>query len=312
MTAVASLIPDRGAAAEDPAHFFRSRAFYDAEQVTHTLRVEAPAASAALAVIVRSIDGQEAEIDAISPYSYPGAMVSGDPIDPSSIDFGATGLVSLFVRDRLGEPPAFSGGKERALVQVSDPAIPRKSRMSDRQQIRKNEAAGYELSFVPGPEADADTKAGFLRAYTETMQLVEASERYFFDAGYFERLLSFPGSWLFTVSGPEGDVAAAALAAVSDGFLHYYLSGTADQHRKGAPSKNLIVAVTDHAEALGMPLNLGGGLKPGDGLEEFKRGFANTELPWRSHEIICDRPVYDRLSGAQAATAFFPAYRAPA
>ncbi len=60
------------------------------------------------------------------------------------------------------------------------------------------------------------------------------------------------------------------------------------------PSKNLIVAVTDRADELGLPMNLGGGVHPGDGLEEFKRGFANTELPFRTHEIVCDLGLYAR------------------
>jgi len=315
MNPAATLIEDRGAAAEEPAHFFRSRAFYDAEGVTHTLRIEAADSELALPVLVRAIDEQEGAIDASSPYSYPGGALSGAPIDPAAVDFSATGLVSLFVRDRLGEPAAFAGGKARARVQVSDPELPRKSRMSDRQQIRKNEAAGYEVSGVSGPDSDGELRAEFLRVYTETMRLVDASERYFFDAAYFDQLLAFRDSWLFTVTAADGEVAAVALAARSDGFLHYYLSGTADQHRRQAPSKNLIVAVTDHAEQLRLPLNLGGGLRPGDGLEEFKRGFANAELPWRTHEIICEPDAYRRLAAAATAgteTRFFPAYRAPA
>ena len=85
--------------------------------------------------------------------------------------------------------------------------------------------------------------------------------------------------------------------------------GTADEHRRRAPSKNLIVAATDFAEELGLPLNLGGGVKPGDGLEEFKRGFANTELPYRTHELICDREVYERAVGGDREGDFFPLYR---
>jgi hypothetical protein len=182
--------------------------------------------------------------------------------------------------------------------------------MSDRQQIRKNESAGYVVERTAGPEASDEELAGFLAVYTETMRVVDASERYFFDAGYFRRLLAFPRSWLVTVRGPEGDVAASAITAISDGFLHYYLSGTADAHRRRAPSKNLIVACTDHADELGLPLNLGGGVKPGDGLEEFKRGFANRELPFRTYELVCDRAAYDELSAGREDDGFFPLYRA--
>lgn len=273
--------------------------------------VEDGTSRAAVPLIVRPIPGSELR-DGISPYSYPGAAVSGPPIDPAEGDLQPSGLVSAFIRDRLGEPPAFAGGTDRSIVLISDPELPRKSRMSDRQQIRKSEAAGYAVERVEGPASTPADLADFLAVYTETMHAVSAAEHYFFDADYFEALLTFGDTWLVKVMGPEGDVAAAALAARSDGFLHYYLSGTAGAHRRQAPSKNLIVAVNDLADELGMPLNLGGGLSPGDGLEEFKRGFANRELPFRTHELICDRAAYERLSQGRSATGFFPLYRAPA
>src|SRR5262245_41875264 len=95
----ARLIEDGGAAAADPNEFFRSPDFLDAEAVTHTLTI---GDELSLPVIVRAIDGSD-RVDAISPYGYPGA--SGDyrePVDPGEIDWSATGLVSIFVRDRIG------------------------------------------------------------------------------------------------------------------------------------------------------------------------------------------------------------------
>jgi hypothetical protein len=71
-----------------------------------------------------------------------------------------------------------------------------------------------------------------------------------------------------------------------------------------------VVAMLDLADELGLPLNLGGGVTPGDGLERFKRGFANSELTFHTHEIVCDRGEYDRLSAGIDAGGFFPAYRA--
>ena len=314
--AAVELIEDGGSAAVED-EFFRSAQFLAAERTTHTLLVADDATGTAVAVplLVREIPGSDRR-DAISPYSYPGARITsageGEPIDATAVDLAASGLVSAFVRDRLGEPPAFANPTDRSVVLLADPELPRKSRMSDRQQIRKNEAAGYDVWIAGGRSASDADLDGFLSVYTETMRVVDAAEHYFFDRDYFAELLRFPRSWLVTVDGPEGDVAASALAAISDGFLHYYLSGTADAHRKRAPSKNLIVACTDLAEELGLPLNLGGGVKPGDGLEEFKRGFANRELPFRTHELICDRAAYAELSRGRDDDGFFPLYRAPA
>ena len=52
----------------------------------------------------------------------------------------------------------------------------------------------------------------------------------------------------------------------------------------------------DLADELGLPLNLGGGVSAGDGLEAFKRGFANAELPFHTHELVCDPGEYERLA----------------
>jgi GNAT acetyltransferase-like protein len=324
-SASAELIADRGAAAESD-EFFRSRPFLDAEGVTHTLRIETGEAELFAPLIVREIPGTH-DRDAISPYGYPGLIYgsrggvrrsnSGEappdtptapPLDPHAIDFSATGLVSAFLRYTLAEPP-LAGAAERNIVQIADPALPPKSRSSDRNQINKNRRAGYEVELVPGPETNAGQRASFLSAYEQTMRRTGAAERYFFGAAYFGRLLESSRSWLAIATAPRGEIAAASLTVSSDGFLHYYLSGTADPHLRDSPMKNVLVALVDLATELALPLNLGGGISPGDRLEEFKRGFANREQPWHTSEIVCDREAYDRLSAGRSPSRFFPLYR---
>jgi Acetyltransferase (GNAT) domain len=305
----AELIEDGGEAAS-AEEFFRSRPFLAAEGVTHTLRIVSEAGELLAPLIVREIERSN-DRDAISPYGYPG-IVEGSPftLDPESIDFSATGLVTVFLRHMLDEPP-LRGASERNVVQIADPALPTKSRGSDRNQINKNLRRGYELSLVPGPETSGAERAGFLAAYEQTMRRTGASERYFFAAEYFERILEFPRTWLATARAPEdGAVAAASIAAVSDGYLHYYLSGSADSHLHDSPMKNVVASLVELSAELQLPLNLGGGIARGDRLEEFKRGFANRELPWRTSEIVADRAAYARLSGDRDAGDFFPAYRA--
>ncbi len=328
--AEAELIEDRGAASEGD-EFFRSRPFLDAEGVTHTLRIAveedaAPAGTAELLapLIVRPI-GDGPELDAISPYGYPGLTRSGRglsrhaedtttstvSVDPAGVDFSATGLVSAFIRHTLDEPPPLAAAGERNVVQIADPELPRKQRTSDRNQINRNQRNGYETRIVPGPETGPAERAGFLEAYEQTMRRAGAGERYFFGAGYFDRILEAPATWLALARAPDGTLAAASIAARSDGFLHYYLSGSVDSHLRDSPMKNVVAALVEHAAALGLPLNLGGGLSRGDRLEEFKRGFANREQPWRTSELVCDPAAYARLSAGRDAGGYFPAYRAP-
>ncbi|RKH05029.1 GNAT family N-acetyltransferase, partial [Corallococcus sp. CA053C] len=64
-------------------------------------------------------------------------------------------------------------------------------------------------------------------------------------------------------------------------------------------------------QRLGRRRHLGGGLQPGDGLEDFKRGFANASTRLHTHEVICEPAVYARLSEGSPHQDFFPAYRSP-
>lgn len=307
--ATAELLEDGGAAAVSD-QFFRSREFLDAERATHTLRIETGDGDVLVApLLVREIE--DGERDAISPYGYPGLVpVATTPLDPEAIDFSATGLVSVFLRHTLAPPP-LAGTTERNVVQIADPALPPKSRPSDRRQVRRNLEAGYELRLVPGAETSAQERAGFLDLYEQTMRRTAAAEHYFFGPAYFDRILAADRTWLALATAPGGELAAASIAALSDGYLHYYLSGSADAHLREAPMKNVVSRLVEHAAELDLPLNLGGGLRRGDALEEFKRGFANRELAWHSSELICDAPAYERLSAGRDAAGFFPVYRSP-
>jgi hypothetical protein len=311
VSGTAELIADRGEAAAGE-EFFRCRQFLDAEGVTHSLRIEAGGGELVAPLVVREIPGTD-RLDATSPYGYPGLAVSGTgpaaPLDPTAIDFTQTGLVAVFLRHTLDEPPPLTGTSERNVVQLADPAEPPKSRPSDRNQINRNRRAGYEVRIVPGHESEAEDRAGFLSAYEETMRRTGADRRYFFGAAYFDRILEADRAWLALADGPEGEIAAGSVTVESDGFLHYYLSGSADSNLRDSPMKNIVAALVELAAERGKPLNLGGGITRGDRLEEFKRGFANREQPWHTSELICDPDTYAALSADRPATGFFPLYR---
>ncbi len=328
-TARAELIEDRGAAAVD-GNFFRSRHFLEAEGVTHTLRIASDKGELLAPLIVREIEGT-GERDAVSPYGYPG-LVRGegrgcllpDPLaslalsvrtetppalNPGAMDFSGTGLVSIFIRHTLGSPPLIDA-TERNVVQIADPTLPPKSRPSDRRQVRRNLEAGYELELILGGETTPEQRAGFNDVYEQTMRRTSAAPHYFFGAGYFDRILPAEHAWLVLATAADGVLAAASIAVVSDGFLHYYLSGSADTHLRDAPMKNVVTRLAEHSAELGLPLNLGGGIAPGDALEEFKRGFANRQQAWLTSELICDEERYAELSAGIEAAGYFPAYRA--
>jgi Acetyltransferase (GNAT) domain len=319
----AQLIEDGGASAGGdvgghPTEFFRGAHFLAAEGVTHTLRIETDDAELLAPLIVREIEGS-ADLDAVSPYGYPGLTVVGPapgeggvpPLDPAEVDFHRTGLVAVFIRHRLDLVP-FAGATERNVVQIADPALKPKSRPTDRRQVRRNLEAGYTVELIPGADTSPTQRAAFLDLYEQTMRRTDAARHYFFGASYFDELLPADRTWLALATDPDGTPAAASIAAVSDGYLHYYLSGSADSHLGDSPMKNVLARLIEFSGELRLPLNLGGGLRSGDALEEFKRGFANRTLTWQTSEIVCAPARYAELSGNRDAGGFFPAYRSPA
>jgi len=318
----ARLVEDGGRAASGP-DFFRSPEFLRAEEVTHSLLIleggDGTELIASAPLLVRDVPGSERR-DAISPYGYPGLAISDGPqlridfpVDPGTVDFSATGLVTIFLRHALDGEPPLAAATPRNVCLLSDPRLPRKSRASDRQQIRKNLRAGYEVEITAGPETSPGQRAGFFTAYTETMVRTGAAERYFFGEDYFETILAADGTWLFVCRAPDGAAAAASIAVLSDGLLHYYLSGTADDYLRGAPMKNLLEEMIGFAAERELSVNFGGGIRPGDALEEFKRGFANREEQWFTSEIVCDPAASRELTASLSPDgdpSFFPPYRA--
>jgi Acetyltransferase (GNAT) domain len=309
MTARTSLIKDGGSAASDPENFFRAPEFLEAEGVTHTVAIQLDDRELRVPVVVRAIRGSD-RLDAISPYGYPGANgVRDDPPDPGEIDWAETGLVSLFLRDRIGEPPSLADGTVRSEVQLVDGEEGIRKRL--REQIRANERRGWLVESRPGEDVDAAALYGFEGAYGETMARTGAADRYLFSTEYFRAILRSKRSWLLLASRERGAASAGAIAVASDGLLHYFLGGTADDALEDSPMKNLFAAMIALAGELGLPLNLGGGVRAGDSLESFKRGFATATAPFRTHEVIADPAAYQELSPRADAAGFFPAYRTP-
>ena len=124
-------------------------------------------------------------------------------------------------------------------------------------------------------------------------------------------MLGYARSWLLTARHEDGGAGAGAIAALSDGVLHYYLGGTADAALDDSPFKNVVAAMLDLADEVGAPLNLGGGLSPGDGLEGLQARVRQRRAPLR-HPRGRLRPgrVRAALRGRGGRTGFFPAYRA--
>jgi hypothetical protein len=297
----AELVADGGQRALS-RDFFRSKEFHAAEGITHSLVIEDRFAAA---MVVREIPGEAELRDASSAYGYPGARLNGDPLDPAEVDWSDTGLVSVFLRHAVGRPPALLGATLRSEVYVADPSLPVEPRSTHKRHIRRNQRLGYATAEESGPEA----QAAFELVYAQTMARTEAAERYLYTSEYFERVLASKQAGLLVTRTSDGQAAAGAILAESDGMLHYFLGGTADELLEHSPFKSTVAGMIDVARERGLPLNLGGGVRAGDALDHFKQGFSNAVEPFHTHGLICDQRAYERLSEGLPDGAFFPLYR---
>lgn len=306
---MADLIPDKGECASSK-EFFRCRDFLDAEGVTHSLVLgDADGIIQAVPLIVRCIPGSSLR-DAISPYGFPGSKVLRPArFSTSDVTWHTLNLVSIFIRNRAGLNPMFDDYNQRGLVQVVDSTLPVHLRRNHRCDIRANEARGYTTRCIPALSTTQNERDAFRSMYLRTMERNQARAWYFFSEEYLAALFNSDLAWLILTSCPDSQPVAGVIVVQSDGMLHCYLSGSADDYLHNAPAKNAFAGAIQFAEEKGMPLNLGGGMRGADSLEHFKKGFSNSTLPFCTHEIVCDMKAYCELARGQEGSGYFPSYR---
>ncbi|MBN8233272.1 GNAT family N-acetyltransferase [Corallococcus macrosporus] len=307
----AVLVPDAGQRAVS-SDYFRSEQHLRAEGVTHSLIVEDGAGRALrVPLVVRPIEGTGYR-DAVSPYGFPGAELNGlSEVPVDAIDWRGTELVSLFLRDRIGGPYCFAGGQPRREVCLIDPRLPVRFRSDHGEDIRRNARLGYVSAAVPVKDATREEREALKALHRRALVRDHGGAEYCASEAWFEEVFTCPFAWLVTTRAPDGTVASAALVVLSDGLLHHFIGGTADAYLAHAPEKNEVPVMVELAEKLEASVHLGGGVRPGDALEQSKRGFANAASRFYTHDLICDPEAYARLSQGHAEGGFFPAYRAP-
>jgi hypothetical protein len=272
--------------------------------------------------------------DATSPYGYPGPLVSHDGGQPPGQGADFLRRAVALMMDRLRELRVISvftrfhpllpidlapfremgrlilHGETVAIdLRLDEAAIWGGMRANHRSGIRRSEAAGYEVVF----DADLDYLDIFIAAYQQTMDRVQASREYYFPRGYYAKLREMlDGGMHLVLVRIAGRFASAALFTEVDGILQYHLGGTFDESMSLHSHKLLFHRVALWGRKRGCRwLHLGGGVGGGeDSLFHFKAGFSPSRHPFHTWRLICDRGVYERLSGDGGLDAeYFPAYR---
>jgi hypothetical protein len=123
----------------------------------------------------------------------------------------------------------------------------------------------------------------------------------------FERQLAMPGM-VAVRAERDGETVGMALWLADPPVAHYHLAAYSASGYEVSASYALFDLALRHLRehAVGR-VDLGG--STGEGLDRFKRGWANEQRTAHLCGRVLDRPAYERLAAGRA-TEWFPAYRA--
>lgn len=272
---------------------------------------------------LRPIPGTVGLLDATGPYGYGGAYRPRDAArrQPELWSaFGAWarrhGVVTAFARmhpfdDETVAAPA-DALVERSVTVVravldDDDAVLADADRKVRKNVRRAIDDGVRVHVTTSTDGFED----FARIYASTMARRDAHASYRFDTAFFERIhRELDGGFAYATATLDGRVVSAELVLRSERHAYSFLGGTDERAFASRPGELLKLAIVRWCREQGIEdFVLGGGARPGDGIERFKRAFAPTGVrPFRTLQLVLDADEEARLSRGRDGSSF-PAYR---
>ena len=188
-----------------------------------------------------------------------------------------------------------------------------KYRRRFRTKIRHLRNKGYQLKVA----SSDDEVRSFVNIYLANMRRVEAKKYYFFDEEYFFNLLrATEFKCILLLAYYDSEITSGVLLTYSNKIMQFHLAATHESYLNDGPMKVLI----DEASVLGRDqgidyLHLGGGLGgEKDSLYQFKSGFSDQSLSFKTWRFKADETSYDLMVDDRGLTNsfnsdFFPLYR---
>ena len=190
--------------------------------------------------------------DVVSPYGYPGFLLSRSARDSSefcqmalqrmSETFREQGICSAFFRmnsllsERFSDlfpPDLLSPPSDTIAIDLTlaEEVIWENTRHGHQWVINKCQKLGYQPRMVSFSEhIDA-----FMEVYQETMDRVKARDNYYFGRDYFQKLASMPDYVHCCLVEFEGEIAAACVFFECSGIVQAHLGGTRSKYMKQSP-----------------------------------------------------------------------------
>src|SRR5450759_2629094 len=286
--------------------------------------------------------GRSLGVDVVSPYGYGGATYEGDGVDPQTAEeslkyvlqsfFTQMNVISEFVREDIFAEHLTPRHDGERLVQQQNVVVDLQVTMEEhwlryapkvRKNVHRAEEAGLRVE-IGNSESFLEP---FLGIYYETMNRRHANDYFFLAREKLQLLhdsLQPAGGLQYALVFLNERVVAAELVLLSVDTLYSFLGGTDAGYFALRPADLLKHKVIAWGHQQGYArFVLGGGLKPGDGLFQFKRAFEPgglmdfcvRRIVWNNEQydlLVTDREKWEVERGRtwQPEPGFFPAYRA--
>lgn len=277
--------------------------------------------------------------DAVSPYGYPGILLSESAIsEPEFLKLAVSHFIEALRSKNICTAflrlhPILNQNFEQILspqicqvtgetisldLALSEAEIWQQTRSEHRNHINRCKRAGFIARMVKYEDYIDE----FIYLYKDTMNRVAAKQMYYFDYEYFVQLAYLDERIHICIVELGDRITCAGIFTEASGIVQYHLGGTRNEFLKQSPSKLMFDYVRFWAKARGnLVFHLGGGVGGSkDSLYHFKAGFSKQRTNFLTLRLIADLDNYNYLVELQAKalntetnrlldTNFFPAYR---
>jgi hypothetical protein len=153
------------------------------------------------------------------------------------------------------------------------------------------------VTWSTGADDDVEAQLGIFAAlYHKLIDRNGADSFYRFPQKYFQKLTKLGKRLGIALAWYEDEPVGGNLFLAGPRFAHGHLAATNDIGRKYGASTFLIVEGARWARQRGCELlHLGGGMKPGDSLEDYKRSFGGSSHVYHYVTFIADRKQFDEI-----------------